>query len=88
MPDEQARATAKEALLLAELGGSASVPVLTAAYFRERDARGWPDIQPYSVARRMSELRGEGRVVDTGGRVMGPNGRNVAVWEVAPWRAN
>ena len=87
VPKHEQRATVKDALLtlLADLGGFGSVPVLTMTYFQQREERGWPDIQPYSVARRMSELKTEGRVQDSGGRVPGPNGRNVTVWEVTRW---
>lgn len=49
-------------------------------YVRQRSIYGWPDVQPHSIPRRMSELHNEGRIHDTGERVPTPFGKNAVVW--------
>ena len=54
------------------------------AYKRVAPTIGWPDVQPYSVHRRMSELKKAQLIVDTGERRPTPDGRVAAVMAVAP----
>lgn len=87
VPASKQRELVKEAImyLLTHLGeyptheGLAAFEV-TEEYFSDRQARGWPNVQPYSIARRMSELHNEKRIRDTGERVPTPYGRTAAVW--------
>lgn len=54
------------------------------AYGRVGPVIGWPDIQPYSVHRRMSELKKAQLIYDTGERRPTPDGRTAAVMAVTP----
>ena len=54
-------------------------------YFALAAEKGWPDdIEPHSVARRLSELHGQGRIRESGRRVPSPRGRTATVWEITP----
>lgn len=56
-----------------------------ALYFQQRESRGWPNVQPYSINRRMSDMHKETppRIRDTGARrTIAPNA-SAAVWDVA-----
>jgi hypothetical protein len=53
---------------------------LTGAYFARRESAGWPFVKPDSIAKRLSELRNAGKVIDSGDRVTGQFNRPVAVW--------
>lgn len=58
-------------------------------YFNLREANGWPDVQPHSVNRRMSDLHNAGRIrpVEVMGeqwRIPSPAGATATVWEVSP----
>ncbi len=55
---------------------------LTGTYFARREAKGWPLVKTDSIAKRLSELRVAGRVVDSGDRVNGQYGKPVAVWQL------
>lgn len=55
---------------------------LIPAYAAIREARGWPIVQPHSIARRRSELHMQGRVYDTEERRQTEYGRPAAVWAV------
>ncbi len=90
VPASAAREQVKNAILyiLGHLGeyptrGGLAVFEVTESYFEDRAARGWPEIQPYSIARRMSELHNDKLIFDTGDRVPTPFGRTAVVWAVA-----
>jgi len=55
---------------------------LTGTYFARREAAGWPHVKTDSIAKRLSELRVAGRVVDSGDRINGQYGKPVAVWQL------
>lgn len=54
------------------------------AYGKVGPTIGWPDVQLYSVHRRMSELKKDQLIYDTGKRRLTPDGRTAAVMAVTP----
>lgn len=79
-PEENNRV--KGAILSILDGHSMPVFQLTGAYFARRDAAGWPFVKPDSIAKRLSELRKAGKVIDSGERVKGQFDRLVVVWAI------
>lgn len=62
---------------------------LAVAYFNLAELRGWPMVQPHSIARRRSELRHRHHevraVLDDDGRevrIPSPDGATATVWEL------
>jgi hypothetical protein len=56
---------------------------VTGAYFARRTAHGWPDSKTDGIAKRLSELRVAGRIVDSGERHRTQFGRPAVVWALA-----
>lgn len=54
-------------------------------YIDQRAARGWPQVQPHSINRRMSDMHKEtpARVRDTSRRRPTPSGATAVVWSVS-----
>lgn len=55
---------------------------LTAIYFSRREANGWPLVKTDNIAKRLSELRVAGRVVDSGERAVSQYGKPAVIWRL------
>jgi hypothetical protein len=53
------------------------------SYAAIRHLLDWPDVDPRSIGRRMSELKARGYIVPSGIRAIRPDGRTAEVMEVA-----
>jgi hypothetical protein len=57
---------------------------IASAYTAVAPILGWPKVDPYSIHRRMSELKKDELIYDTGERRMSPRGHRAAVLAVKP----
>ena len=69
----------KRAIMVLAKASPRTPQELSDAYCSIAFTIGWPEVQPYSVNRRCSELKKAGLLFDTGMRRKGPYGRNQAV---------
>jgi hypothetical protein len=71
----------KSAILrLLRSDGPATAFELRDLYFANRSHEGWPDCQPNTINRRVSDLANMGFVFDTQERRKSPDGRDAIVW--------
>lgn len=77
-------ATVKIALMqLLRANGPKTAFELRTLYFDHRDWTFWPDVQPNTINRRISDLKNSGLVVDSGKRRKSPDDRKAIVWRAA-----
>ena len=72
----------KRAILVMLKPGPNTAFELRARYSKVAPLLGWPHVQPNSINRRLSELKKDGLVFDTGERRETPDGRMAAVMAV------
>ncbi|ROS28878.1 hypothetical protein EDF22_0609 [Rathayibacter sp. PhB127] len=81
--DRETTNRVKSAVLWLLLDGPATVTELRDAYFEMRASMHWPDVDEHTVDKRVTDLKNDGRVVDTGERRLTKRNRPSAVLRLA-----
>ncbi|MGB3414048.1 MAG: hypothetical protein WBA28_04970 [Microbacteriaceae bacterium] len=80
LDEHRMSATQKAIIHILKTDGPQAGFQITAKYFRQMNLYGWPLCDPYSVKRRISDLKRKKQIIDTGLKITGEYGNQVILW--------